>query len=120
MSMPFPIDALSYSELEALEAQIAIRKRELHRKNAETVRSELVRAVQAEGLTIEEVFGPSPGRKLPQVRYRNPDNPKQTWPGRGRAEMDARETGARCAARSARHQWVAPRTPTSRATWPDA
>ena len=81
--MPFPIDALSYSELEALEAQIAMRKREIRRKNAETVRSELLRAIKAEGLTINEVFGPTPGRRLPRVRYRNPDNPKQTWPGRG-------------------------------------
>lgn len=89
--MPFPINALSYSELEALEAQIAIRKRELHRKNAETVRLELIRAVEAEGLTIEEVFGPTPGRRLPRVRYRNPDNPQQTWPGRGPAPRWMRE-----------------------------
>ena len=89
--MPFPIDALSYSELEALEAKIAIRKRELHRKNAEKVRSELVRALTAEGLTIEEMFGPTPGRRLPRVRYRNPDNPQQTWPGRGPAPRWMRE-----------------------------
>jgi DNA-binding protein H-NS len=89
--MPFPIDALSSSELEALEAQIAIRKRELHRKNAEKVRSGLVRALTAEGLTVEEVFGPTPGRWLPRVRYRNPDNPQQTWPGRGPAPRWMRE-----------------------------
>lgn len=89
--MPFPINALSYAELEALEAQIAIRKRELRRKNAEKVRSELVQALTAEGLTVEEVFGPTPGRKLPQVRYRNPDNPQQTWPGRGPAPRWMRE-----------------------------
>lgn len=89
--MPYPIDDLSYAELEALEAQIAIRKRELRRRNAETVRLELERAITAEGLTIEEVFGPTPGRRLPRARYRNPDNPQQTWPGRGPAPRWMRE-----------------------------
>lgn len=89
--MPFPINALSYAELEALEAQIAIRKRELRRNNAEKVRSQLTQALKAEGLTVEEVFGPLLGRKLPRVLYRNPDNPQQTWPGRGPAPRWMRE-----------------------------
>lgn len=83
--MPQPIDHLSYAELEALEAQIAIRKRELRQRNAESVRRQLELAVKAEGMTIEEVFGPTPGRRLPRAVYRNPDNPRQTWPGRGPA-----------------------------------
>ena len=65
------------------------------------VRSKLTRLAKAEGYTIEELFGtasaarsgsgsaksaPSAGRRLGKVapKYRNPENPKETWTGRGK------------------------------------
>ena len=68
------------------------------------VRSKLTRLAKAEGYTIEELFGgtasgaakpraakgstvaPRAGRKLGKVapKYRNPQNPKETWTGRGK------------------------------------
>jgi len=65
------------------------------------VRSKLTKLAKAEGYTIEELFGaagsaPAPraatttpsraGRKLGKVapKYRNPENPKETWTGRGK------------------------------------
>ncbi|WP_372015976.1 H-NS histone family protein [Pseudoxanthomonas sp. 10H] len=62
------------------------------------VRTKLTRLARAEGYTIEELFGGGPaatrkpaaparqGRKLGKVapKYRNPENPKETWTGRGK------------------------------------
>jgi DNA-binding protein H-NS len=62
------------------------------------IRSKLTRLAKAEGYTIEELFGAAgttaprkapavarAGRKLGKVapKYRNPENPKETWTGRG-------------------------------------
>ena len=65
------------------------------------VRAKLTKLAKAEGYTVEELFGaaapargrkaatkasPKAGRKLGKVapKYRNPDNAKDTWTGRGR------------------------------------
>ncbi|MBO9715320.1 MAG: H-NS histone family protein [Pseudoxanthomonas sp.] len=64
------------------------------------VRSKLTKLAKAEGYTIEELFGGAgaaaaprkaptvarAGRKLGKVapKYRNPENPKETWAGRGK------------------------------------
>ena len=64
------------------------------------VRSKLTKLAKAEGYTIEELFGAGSGggrparapaaargaRKLGKVapKYRNPENPKETWTGRGK------------------------------------
>ena len=63
------------------------------------VRSKLTRLAKAEGYTIEELFGSGgartpraattsarAGRRLGKVapKYRNPENPKETWTGRGK------------------------------------
>ena len=62
------------------------------------VRGKLTRLAKAEGYTIEELFGTAgatprkaaaparTGRKLGKVapKYRNPENPKETWTGRGK------------------------------------
>ncbi|GAB3508982.1 H-NS histone family protein [Pseudoxanthomonas daejeonensis] len=67
------------------------------------VRGKLTRLAKAEGYTIEELFGggsggispsttprkaasPARGRKLGKVapKYRNPQNAKETWTGRGK------------------------------------
>lgn len=66
------------------------------------VRSKLTRLAKAEGYTIEELFGTASasassragktaaparaGRKLGKVapKYRNPENAKETWTGRGK------------------------------------
>ena len=65
------------------------------------VQRKLTKLAKAEGYTIEELFGgsaaakparaskaatPRAGRKLGKVapKYRNPDNPRETWTGRGK------------------------------------
>ena len=100
--MSIDLNALSARELESLIQQAKKRKALLgKRKPIATVRSKLTQLARAEGYTIAELFGgaaparsapraqprtTTKGRKLGAVapKYRNPDNPKETWAGRGK------------------------------------
>lgn len=98
--MSIDLEGLSAKELEAVIARARKRKDALSkRKPVATVRRKLAALAKAEGYTIAELFGgakaaapatsraaKSPrGRKLGKVapKYRNPENPKETWSGRG-------------------------------------
>lgn len=78
-------------------------KRKKNRASIGKVRAKIVRAIEREGYTLEELFGtaiaaspaaktaqrkasksPMAGRKVPP-KYRNPDNAEEVWTGRGRS-----------------------------------
>ena len=100
--MSIDINSLSARELETLINKAKKRKTTLaKRKPVAQVRRKLEQQAKAEGYTIEELFGTSgataaaprstgrvakKARKLGKVppKYRNPDNPQETWTGRGR------------------------------------
>jgi DNA-binding protein H-NS len=101
--MSIDLEGLSAKELEAVIARAKKRKEALSkRKPIAVVRKKLVALAKADGYTIAELFGdaayagaqPAPpvrarkstkGRTLGKVapKYRNPENPKETWSGRG-------------------------------------
>ena len=102
--MSIDLNGLSARELEALIAQAKKRKTTLSkRKPLAVVKKKLVALARAEGYTIAELFGGAPaakaaaapaaakgrkttkGYKLGKVepKYRNPNNPSETWAGRG-------------------------------------
>lgn len=101
--MSIDLNTLSPRELNSLIAT-AKKRQALLSKRAPIakVRSRLVKLAKAEGYTIEELFGaegaspaarsggtaaaPARARKLGKVapKYRNPENPKETWTGRGK------------------------------------
>ena len=70
---------------------------EQNRRRAEkrkTLKAQISDMVKAQGLSLNELF-PQPGKaksqpkgksqtEMPKVKYRNPDNPSQTWSGTGR------------------------------------
>ncbi len=98
--MAIDLTGLSAKELDTLINKAKARKTTLKkRKPITTVRSKLRQLAEAEGYTVEELFGGRPtktaakprkvakkGRKLGKVapKYRNPANPKETWTGRGK------------------------------------
>ena len=100
--MSIDINSLSARELETLINKAKKRKTTLaRRKPVAQVRRKLEQQAKAEGYTIEELFGTTgatataprstgrvakKARKLGKVppKYRNPDNPEETWTGRGR------------------------------------
>ncbi|HET9048016.1 MAG TPA: H-NS histone family protein [Chiayiivirga sp.] len=95
----------------ALQKLISDATREQKRKKKRApiakVRAKLTKVAKAEGYTLSELFGNggaassaapaksrgrkttrlgSAGRKVP-AKYQNPDNPKETWTGRGRSPL---------------------------------
>lgn len=105
--MAIDINSLSPKELDALINQAKKRRTTLaKRKPLATVRSKLTQLARAEGYSIEELFGGAAGRGEGTTRglkagktaarksaakgskvapkYRNPDNPAETWSGRGK------------------------------------
>lgn len=101
--MAVNLSDLTQKELDTLITQAKRRKATLKkRKPIATVRSKITAQAEAEGYTIEELFGGATvrtpavrkvakkatrkGRKLGKVppKYRNPANKTETWTGRGK------------------------------------
>jgi len=98
--MSIDLSTLSPRELGSLITTAKKRQALLSKRSPlAQVRTKLTRLAKAEGYTIEELFGAGApaarasraaparaGRKLGKVapKYRNPENPKETWTGRGK------------------------------------
>lgn len=99
--MSIDINALSAKELESLISQARKRKTTLaKRKPLAVVRKKLTAQAKAEGYSISELFGTAAAtprapraptakksrKSLGKVapKYRNPQNPEETWTGRGK------------------------------------
>ena len=90
------IDWTEYKD-EDIERFIRELEVELNRRRAEkrkALKAQISDMVKAHGLSLSELF-PQPGKAkgqpkgksqavAPRVKYRNPDNPSQTWLGTGR------------------------------------
>jgi DNA-binding protein H-NS len=77
------IDRMSYAELTRIETRIARLK--IEKQNAERVelRERIIAMVREHGFELRDLFGR--GRKGGvAVKYRDPQNPENTWTGRGR------------------------------------
>ncbi|GHA85519.1 H-NS family nucleoid-associated regulatory protein [Cognatilysobacter bugurensis] len=106
--MAIDINTLSAKELDALINQAKKRRTTLaKRKPIATVRNKLTQLARAEGYSVEELFGtgsssrgegaprgPKAGKAAARKsaakgskvapKYRNPENPDETWSGRGK------------------------------------
>jgi DNA-binding protein H-NS len=97
--MSIDLNTLSPRELGNLITTAKKRQAQLAKRSPiGQVRTKLTKLAKAEGYTIEELFGAAgaaprkapavarAGRKLGKVapKYRNPENPKETWAGRGK------------------------------------
>ena len=103
--MSIDLNDLSAKELDALIAQAKKRRTTLSkRKPIALVRKKLAALARAEGYTVAELFGGAPASSTPKTgtaaksarkstkgyklgkvapKYRNPQNPSETWAGRG-------------------------------------
>lgn len=104
--MAVNLESMSAKELEALISQAKKRKTTLNkRKPLATVRAAILRQIAREGYSVNELFGTAGGAtrgagkaaKAPRKsagarkstgkvapKYRNPENPAETWTGRGK------------------------------------
>lgn len=87
--MSIDLTQLKIDELEQLIADAQREKERRKRATMAEVRRELRQLARERGFTIEELFGLGGGgseseRRKVTPKYRNPNNPAETWSGRGR------------------------------------
>jgi DNA-binding protein H-NS len=86
MARTSDIDKMSYTELKEIETRIArliIQKRDEERAE---LREKMTALARESGFDLRELMGNGRGRKgtTVSVKYRDPENPENTWTGRGR------------------------------------
>jgi DNA-binding protein H-NS len=76
------IGKMTYSELVRAELEIARLKVEKQNQARAEVRLKAIALAKAHGFEIDDLFGRGRRGKVP-VKYRDPQNPANTWTGRG-------------------------------------
>ncbi|MEX5728252.1 DNA-binding protein H-NS [Rhodovulum iodosum] len=94
--MAVDLDSMSLKELEKLRKNIdkAIARLEVRRKD--DARKAAEEAARQFGFSLDELTDGKKPKKTSPPKYRNPEDPKQTWTGRGRQPRwikDAIEAG---------------------------
>jgi DNA-binding protein H-NS len=79
------LDSMSYAEL--AQMQVRIERLKIEKQNAERaqLRERIIAMVKDHGLEIGDLFGKDrKGKGSVAIKYRDPQNPENTWSGRGR------------------------------------
>ena len=85
MARTTDLEKLSHSELAALEARIERLKIEKRESERTALRAKLTELAREHGFDIKELIGHGKGRNgAVAPKYRDPQNPSNTWTGRGR------------------------------------
>ena len=80
------LDKLTVVELKELQQDVAQALVERQAEERAKAREEMMALAAKRGFSLDELIGKAKGRKGSSVaiKYRNPDNPSETWTGRGR------------------------------------
>ena len=81
------LDKMSYAQLSAMEQRIARLKGEKQDEERAALRKKITDFVKEQGFDIRDVIGGRGKGKsggVVAVKYRDPNNPDNTWTGRGR------------------------------------
>ena len=79
------LDEMSYAELAQMETRIARLKVEKQNADRGELRERIIAMVKEHGFEISDLFGKGrKGKGSVAVKYRDPQNPENTWTGRGR------------------------------------
>ena len=79
------LDEMSYAELAQMETRIARLKVEKQNAERGELRERIIAMVKQHGFEISDLFGKGrKGKGSVAVKYRDPQNPENTWTGRGR------------------------------------
>jgi len=82
------VNKMSLKDLLALEAKLGAAIDKARERERAEVKSMLEEKAARAGFSVQEVFGMRKGRsKKASVKYRNPQNPAETWAGRGRQPL---------------------------------
>ncbi|MCX7512860.1 H-NS histone family protein [Frateuria sp. STR12] len=91
--MAINLDSLSPAELQALIKSAEAQMQAARKNHIQEVRTKIEGLLKSAGLTIDEVYPRRGGQgsKGPKAavapKYRNPENPAQTWSGRGKRPL---------------------------------
>ena len=91
--MAINLDSLSPAELQALIKSAEAQMQSARKNHIQEVRTKIEGLLKSAGLTIDEVYPRRGGQgsKGPKAavapKYRNPENPAQTWSGRGKRPL---------------------------------
>ena len=95
------LETLSHRELISLRDRIAPALAKARSREAESLRERITAMVNHAGLSVRDVIGKhSKSHKanpIKAIKFKNPDNPIETWGGRGRPPLwltDKCKTGA--------------------------
>src|SRR4051794_17710385 len=80
------VDKMSLKDLVALEAKLASAIAEARTRERSEVKRQMAELASSSGFSISDLFGSGKknGRSVGAAKYANPDNPEDTWTGRGR------------------------------------
>lgn len=81
------LNGLSFDELKKLQKDVERAIASFEARRIAAARAELEARAKELGVTLKEVLdasGAGPKRVPAPVKYRNPNNPEETWSGRGR------------------------------------
>ncbi|MBT8417454.1 MAG: H-NS histone family protein [Silicimonas sp.] len=86
MAKKIDLSKLSMDELKQLSKDVEKAKKGFAERRRAEARKALDAVAKDHGMSVDEILGAS-GKKRkvkPAIKYVNPDNPLQTWSGRGR------------------------------------
>ena len=85
MARTTDLEKMSHRELKALEVRIERLKLEKRESERAALRAKLTELAREHGFDIKELIGHGKGRNgSVAAKYRDPQNPENTWTGRGR------------------------------------
>jgi DNA-binding protein H-NS len=84
--MDFDLDSLSQKELQKLKADVEKALTTVEERNRKKAMEAAQVAAREYGFSLQELVpgGSGGGKKQNAAKYRNPEDPTQTWAGRGR------------------------------------
>ena len=81
------VDRMTVKELLVLEAKLQKAIALARERERANVKREMTALAEKRGLTLRERLDDDGKRKLVAPKYANPDDPSQTWAGRGRMPL---------------------------------
>lgn len=78
------IESLSFPELKDLKERVEALMSQQFEAARETFRVDIVDKMGSFGFTLDDFKPPKRKKRIVAIKYRNPDNPDETWSGLGK------------------------------------
>ncbi len=82
--MDYDLQSMSLDDLKMLQKNVDIAIRDFEKRKKKEALIAAQKVAQEHGFSLDEIFASKSGGTKGVPRYANPENPDQTWTGRGR------------------------------------